>query len=47
MCIRDRGITEADLPKTSENVLGNAQWFGIAEIYTRDVVTTNLNNALQ
>lgn len=41
------GITEADLPKTIENVLGNAQWFGIAEIYTRDVVTTILNNALK
>lgn len=41
------GITEADLPKTIENVLGNAQWFGIAEIYTRDVVTTILRNALQ
>ena len=41
------GITEADLPKTIDNVLGNAQWFGIADIYTRDVVTTILRNALQ
>lgn len=41
------GITEADLPKTIDNVLGNAQWFGIAEIYTRDVVTTILKNALK
>ena len=41
------GITEADLPKTIENVLGNAKWFGIAEIYTQDVVTTILNNALK
>lgn len=39
------GITEADLPATIENVLGNAKWFGIAEIYTRDVVTTILTNA--
>ncbi|WP_153115477.1 iron-containing alcohol dehydrogenase [Rhodocyclus tenuis] len=41
------GISEADLPKTIENILGNAQWFGIAEIYTRDVVTTILNHARQ
>lgn len=41
------GVTEADLPKTIENVLGNAQWFGIADIYTRDVVTIILNNALK
>jgi len=40
------GITEADLPATIENVLGNAKWFGIADIYTRDVVTTILKNAL-
>ncbi|MBS1154753.1 MAG: Fe-dependent oxidoreductase, alcohol dehydrogenase [Proteobacteria bacterium] len=40
------GITEADLPATIENVLNNAKWFGIAEIYTRDVVTTILKNAL-
>lgn len=41
------GIGEADLPKTIENVLGNAKWFGIADIYTQDVVTTILNNALK
>lgn len=41
------GITEADLPKTIENVLGNAQWFGIADIYTREVVTSILNSALK
>lgn len=41
------GVTEADLPKTIENVLGNAQWFGIADIYTPDVVTIILNNALK
>lgn len=40
------GITEADLPRTIENVLGNAKWFGVAEIYTRDVVTTILKSAL-
>ena len=33
------GITEADLPATIENVLGNANYFGVADIYTRDVVT--------
>lgn len=40
------GITEAKLPATIENVLGNAKWFGIADIYTRDVVVTILKNAL-
>lgn len=40
------GITEADLPKTVDNVLGNAKWFGIPDTYTRDVVTTILNTAL-
>ena len=40
------GITEADLPATIENVLGNARYFGIAEIYTRDVVATILKSAL-
>lgn len=40
------GITEADLPATIENVLGNAKWFGIAEIYTRDVVSSILKSAL-
>ena len=40
------GITEADLPATIENVLGNANYFGVADIYTRDVVTTILNSAL-
>mgnify|MGYP000852436822 FL=1 len=41
------GITEADLPATIDNVLGNAKWFGIAPTYTRDVVTTILQNALK
>jgi len=40
------GISEADLPATIDNVLGNAQWFGLAGLYTRDVVTTILKNAL-
>lgn len=39
------GITEADLPATIENVLDNAQRFGIADIYTREVVTIILNSA--
>jgi len=40
------GISEADLPTIIENVLGNARWFGIAELYTRDAVITVLRNAL-
>ena len=40
------GITEADLSATIENVLGNARYFGIADIYTRDVVSTILKSAL-
>lgn len=40
------GITAADLPATVDNVLVNAKWFGIADIYTRDVATTILKNAL-
>lgn len=40
------GITETDLPATIDNVLGNAKWFGIADCYTHDVVTTILKNAL-
>jgi NADP-dependent alcohol dehydrogenase len=40
------GITEADLPATIDNVLGNARYFGVAEIYTRDVVTAILKSAL-
>lgn len=39
-------ITEADLPATIENVLGNARYFGIADLYTRDVVATILTSAL-
>jgi alcohol dehydrogenase YqhD (iron-dependent ADH family) len=40
------GITETDLPATIENVLGNAKWFGVADIYTGNVVTTILTSAL-
>lgn len=40
------GITEADLPAITEVVLGNAQWFGIADLYTRDVVGEILQRAL-
>ncbi len=40
------GITEADLPKTIENVLGNAQYFGVADTYTREVVADILKRAL-
>ncbi|TLU82975.1 MAG: iron-containing alcohol dehydrogenase [Chlorobium sp.] len=40
------GITEDDLPATIENILGNARWFGIADIYELNVVTAILQNAL-
>ncbi len=40
------GITEADLPATIENVLAHARWFGVADLYTRDVVSQILRNAL-
>ena len=40
------GITAADLSATIENVLGNARYFGVAEIYDREVVTSILNTAL-
>ena len=39
------GITDADLPAITDVVLGNAQWFGIAQLYTRDVVTEILKLA--
>lgn len=39
-------ITEADLPATIEMVLVNAKRFGIADIYTRDVVSDILTRAL-
>ncbi|MFT3734111.1 MAG: iron-containing alcohol dehydrogenase [Rhodocyclaceae bacterium] len=40
------GITAEQLPAIVDNVLGNAQWFGLAELYTRDVVTDILKRAL-
>ena len=40
------GITAADIPAIVDNALGNAKWFGIADIYTGDVITTILKNAL-
>ena len=40
------GITEADLPAILDNLRGNAQWFGLAETYTPEVLTKILKNAL-
>lgn len=40
------GITPADLPAILENLKGNAQWFGLAESYTSDVLSSILNRAL-
>lgn len=40
------GISEADLPATIDNVLGNAAYFGVADIYSRDVAATILKSAL-
>ncbi|WP_047243854.1 iron-containing alcohol dehydrogenase [Chromobacterium subtsugae] len=40
------GITKTDFPAITEVVLGNAKWFGIAEVYTRDVVVEILSLAL-
>lgn len=40
------GITAADLPATLDNLQGNAQWFGLAEIYTQDVLAEILKGAL-
>lgn len=40
-------ITEEDLSAIIDNVLGNAQWFGIAEMYTRDVIADILTKALK
>lgn len=38
-------ITEADIPAIAENALGNVAGFGLAELYTREVITTVLTNA--
>ena len=40
------GIQQVDLPAIVGNVLGNARYFSVADIYTRDVVTTILTSAL-
>ncbi len=40
------GITAADLPAILDNLQGNAQWFGLAEIYTQDVLAEILKGAL-
>ncbi|EEZ6654608.1 TPA: iron-containing alcohol dehydrogenase [Escherichia coli] len=40
------GITEADFPRILENLEGNTRWFGLAETYTPDVLTTILKLAL-
>ena len=40
------GIKQVDLPAIIGNVLGNARYFGVADIYTRDVVATILTSAL-
>lgn len=39
------GISPEDLPAITDVVLGNAQWFGIADLYTRAVVTEILKLA--
>jgi len=39
-------IKESDLPDIVDNVLVNVSGFGIADIYTQEVVTTILKNAL-
>lgn len=39
-------ITEADIPATIDNVLGNAAWFGVAEIYGRVEAEAILRMAL-
>ncbi|WP_342619541.1 iron-containing alcohol dehydrogenase [Rhodoferax sp. GW822-FHT02A01] len=39
-------ITEADLPAILDNLRGNAQWFGLAETYTPEVLTEILKRAL-
>lgn len=40
------GIDASDLPSVTENVLGNARYFGIAETYTPAVVKMILQSAL-
>lgn len=40
------GITATELPVILDNLQGNAQWFGLAGIYTRDVLADILDRAL-
>jgi len=40
------GIKENDLPMVTENVLGNVRIFGLADLYTREVVENILKKAL-
>jgi alcohol dehydrogenase YqhD (iron-dependent ADH family) len=40
------GITAAELPAILDNLQGNAQWFGLAGTYTRDVLDDILKRAL-
>lgn len=40
------GITATELPATLDNLRGNAQWFGLAETYTQDVLADILKRAL-
>lgn len=40
------GITEAALPAILDNLRGNAQWFGLAETYTSEVLAEILKSAL-
>lgn len=40
------GITAAELPAILDNLKGNAQWFGLAETYTPDVLADILQRAL-
>lgn len=39
-------ISAAELPAILDNLQGNAQWFGLAETYTRDVLADILKRAL-
>lgn len=40
------GLSESALPAILDNLQGNAKWFGLAELYTRDVLRDILNRAL-
>lgn len=40
------GITEVDLPAILKNLQGNTRWFGLADTYTQDILSTILKLAL-